>query len=484
VTVLGVGLALIFGRRIARPVDALSRSVASVAAGGPPLPSLRAPHVEEVTQVARAFEAAATQLRTREDALRHSEERYRELAVERERLLDNERAARAEAETANRLKDEFLAILSHELRTPINAVFGWARLLRGGKTEAQMLEHGLEVIERNAAAQVKLIEDLLDVSRIISGKMRLDVRPVDVVTSVENAIESVRHAAEARAIRLETVLDPRAGPVFGDPDRLRQVVWNLLSNAIKFTPRGGRVQVRLERTGSRAAIVVADSGMGITPELLPHIFERFRQGDSTSTRRHGGLGLGLALVKHIVELHGGAVRAESPGAGHGATLTVELPVSLTTPPALAPEPAPVPSSAAALPTVSLKGLRVLVVDDDRDTLDLFTRVLAETGAILRTAASAQEAMTIFMEWRPDVLVSDIEMPDEDGYALIARVRGLSPAEGGEIPVVAVTAYGRVEDRVRLLRAGYTMHVPKPVDPAELMVVLAAVARRRTSEDGR
>jgi signal transduction histidine kinase/CheY-like chemotaxis protein len=482
VTVLAVGLAVVFGRRIARPVADLSRSVASLAAGEPPPPlPEHAPHVDEVTEVARAFEQAAARLSAREAALRESEERFREIAAERARLLDNERAARAEAETANRLKDEFLAVLSHELRTPINAVFGWARLLRGAKAEADTVEHGLEVIERNAAAQVKLIEDLLDVSRIITGKMRVDVRLVDVAAAVDNAIESVRHAAEMKGIRLESMLDARAGPVAGDPDRLRQVVWNLLSNAIKFTPRGGRVQVRLSRAHSRVALVVSDTGAGITPDLLPHIFERFRQGDSTSTRQHGGLGLGLALVKHIVELHGGTVHAESAGEGQGATFRVELPAS----PGGAPAPVlPAPSTASvALPSVSLRGVRVLVVDDDQDSLDLFTRLLAETGAELRTAASVAEAMAIFRAWRPEVLVSDVEMPDEDGYSLIRRIRALPADEGGEIPAVAVTAYGRVSDRVRLLSAGYTMHVPKPVEPAELIVVLAAVARRAGTDGG-
>ena len=474
VAVFAVGLALWFGRRIARPVTQLALSVRSFGAGDAmPAPVERAPAVDEVTEVAQAFDQAAARLHAREASLRESQEQFREIAAERARLLENERHARAEAETANRLKDEFLAVLSHELRTPINAVYGWARLLRTAKSDEPTLTHGLEVIERNAAAQVKLIEDLLDVSRIVTGKMRLDVRLVDVAAAVESAMESVRHAAEVKDIRLLSVLDRRAGPVAGDPDRLRQVVWNLVSNAIKFTMKGGRVQVRLAHSGSRVKIEVADTGAGIKPDLLPHIFERFRQGDSTSTRLYGGLGLGLALVKHIVELHGGTVHAESAGEGMGATFVVELPVSLGTTPALPTAPSPGP----ALPAVSLKGLRVLVVDDDSDTLDLFTQMLGETGAEMRTAASARDAMAILAEWRPTVLISDIDMPDEDGYALIRRVRALSPEDGGEIPAVAVTAYGRVEDRVRLLGAGFNMHVPKPVEPAELMVVLATLARR-------
>src|SRR5947207_1153970 len=310
--VLAVGAALVFARRITRPVTELARSVSRLGAGDEgPVAMARTPAVDEVREVAQAFDEAVARLHASEAALRDSQEQFRQIAAERARLLENERHARAEAETANRLKDDFLAVLSHELRTPINAVFGWARLLRTAKGEEQTLEHGLTVIERNAAAQVKLIEDLLDVSRIVTGKMRLDVCMVDIAAAVESAIESVRHAAEMKDIRLVSVLDPRAGAIAGDPDRLRQVVWNLLSNAIKFTRKGGRVQVRLARVGTRVEIAVADTGAGIAPELLPHIFERFRQGDSTSTRQHGGPGLGLALVKHIVELHGGAVRVES-----------------------------------------------------------------------------------------------------------------------------------------------------------------------------
>ncbi|HEV8143419.1 MAG TPA: ATP-binding protein [Methylomirabilota bacterium] len=479
VAVAAVGLALVFARRIARPVTELARSVGRFGAADEPpaIATVRAPAVDEVTEVARAFDEAAARLRARETALRESQERFREIAAARAHALENEKTARAEAEAANQMKDEFLAVLSHELRTPINAVFGWARLLRTAKGEEQTLEHGLAVIERNAAAQVKLIEDLLDVSRIISGKMRFDVRPVDVAAAVESALDSVRQAAEMKDIRLASVLDPRAGTVVGDPDRLRQLVWNLLSNAIKFTPKGGRVQVRLTRTGSRVEIVVTDTGVGITSEFLPHIFERFRQGDSTSTRQHGGLGLGLALVKHIVELHGGIVRAESAGEGLGATFTVQLPVALAT----TSDATGTSTTPAALPAVSLEGLRVLVVDDDRDTLDLFARVLDETGAELRTATSSEEAMTVFGQWRPTLLISDIEMPDEDGYTLIRRVRALDPSQGGDIPAVAVTAYGRVEDRVKLLGAGFNMHLPKPVEPAELLVVLAILARRATTD---
>jgi signal transduction histidine kinase/ActR/RegA family two-component response regulator len=451
---LAVGLALLFGRRIAGPVVALARSVRGFGAGEPPA-VLPAPAVDEVREVARAFEEAAAQLGAREAALRES---------------------RAQAETANRMKDEFLAVLSHELRTPINAVYGWARMLRDGAVQGPAAAKGLEIIERNASAQVRLIEDLLDISRIVSGKMRLDVRLVDVRTAIGGALDSVRHAAEARGIQLERVLDRRLGPVAGDADRLQQVVWNLLSNAIKFTPRGGRVEVRASQVGTRIEIVVTDTGAGIDAALLPVIFDRFRQGDSSSTRKHGGLGLGLALVKHIAELHGGTVRAESAGEGQGATFTVTLPLSLGPPPSLAAvhREAVAPVAVAA---VALDGLRVLFVDDDPDTLELFAGIVAATGAHVRTATSVAEALTIIPSWHPDVLVADIEMPDEDGYALIAQVRKLTPEQGGAVPAVAVTAYGRVEDRVRLVTAGYDIHLPKPVEPAELLAVLASLARR-------
>jgi len=440
---LALGLAVVVGQRIARPVAALARSVVSFGGGGATEP-LHSPAVDEVREVAQAFEEAAARLRARETTLRE---------------------AREEAETANRMKDEFLAVLSHELRTPINAVYGWARILRtspGGTS----LPHGLEVIERNAAAQVQLIEDLLDVSRIVRGKMQLDVRSVDVAAAVAGAMESMRHAADVKGIHLERQLADGVGPIVGDPDRLRQVVWNLLSNAIKFTPSGGRVTVKLARVNAHVEIVVTDTGSGIEPDLLPHIFERFRQGDSTSTRRHGGLGLGLALVKHIVELHGGTVRAEAGANGAGTTFTVTLPVVAI------PAPAPPAQRDAERPPPKLDGVRVLFVDDDADTLDLFARIMLEHGAEVRTAISAEDAMQIFAAWTPDVFVSDVEMPGEDGYALIQRVRAIS-----DVPAVAVTAYNRTEDRLRVMAAGYNMHVPKPVEPDELVLVVTTLLRR-------
>jgi len=392
-------------------------------------------------------------------------------------LLARERAARAEADAANRSKDEFLAILSHELRTPLNAVYGWARMLRAGQVRDEAA--ALDAIVRNADAQLQLIDDLLDVSRITTGKMRLDVRPVDLATFVTEALDAVRPAAEAKTIRLQHVLDPRAGPVNGDPARLQQVVWNLLMNAVKFTPKGGRVQVHLQRINSHVEIVVADSGQGIAGNVLPFIFDRFRQADSSSTRAYSGLGLGLALVKHLVELHGGTVAAQSPGEGQGATFVVKLPLMIADiTPGSVPRAHPTATSARqAPPGARLDGLRVLLVDDDPDALDLASAILGGAGALVRTCLSTPDALEEIRQWRPDVLVSDIEMPGEDGYSLIHKVRALEVWQGGKTPAVALTAYGRTEDRMRTLSAGYNMHVPKPVDPGEFTTIIASVAGR-------
>jgi signal transduction histidine kinase/ActR/RegA family two-component response regulator len=400
-------------------------------------------------------------------------------AATREELLRKEQAARETAEEAGRAKDQFLAVLSHELRTPLNAVYGWARMLRSGQLRDDAADRALGAILRNANAQVQLIDDLLDVSRVITGKMRLDVRPVDLQAVVEDAVDAIRPAAEAKDIRLQKILDPRAGPTTGDASRLQQVVWNLLANAVKFTPKGGRVQVRLQRVNSHVEIIVSDTGQGIAPEILPFIFERFRQADSSSTRAHAGLGLGLALVKHLVELHGGSVVAHSPGNGEGATFVVKLPLTIAHVPAGAvAQSHPTAPSAEALPeSTRLDDLRVLVVDDDPDALELATAILMGAGAIVRTCHSASEALDALPKWRPHVLVSDIEMPGEDGYALIRKVRALDRELGGNTPAVALTAYGRVQDRMLSLTAGYSMHVPKPVDPGELTTIIASVAGR-------
>jgi PAS domain S-box-containing protein len=393
----------------------------------------------------------------------------RELAA----LLDREQAARREAEAANRMKDEFLATLSHELRTPINAVYGWARMLRLGRVDAASAARGLEVIERNAKMQVQLIEDLLDISRIITGKLRLDVRLLDLPPIIHGALDAVRPAAEAKNVTLDVVLDSRAGPVHGDADRLQQVLWNLLANAVKFTPKRGRVQVRLARANSQVQITVSDTGQGIAPDVLPRIFDRFWQADSSSTRAHGGLGIGLALVRHLVELHGGTVSAASPGEGQGATFTVNVPVALARGD-MFPERVESRESAEPLQP-SLHGVGVLAVEDDRDSLYLIAAILERYGATVKTCASVAEALEALRDWRPHVLLSDLEMPGEDGYALIRKVRAL-PSPGATVPAVALTAYGRGEDRVRTLLAGFTMHVGKPVDPTELAAVVATLAR--------
>jgi signal transduction histidine kinase len=399
------------------------------------------------------------------------------VAIQNAHLLAAEKTARAEAEVANRAKDEFLAVLSHELRTPLNAVYGWARMLRAGDVRDDGRDRALDVIIRNANAQVQLIDDLLDISRVVTGKMRLDMRRVDLTRVVESALDAVRPAAEAKAIRLETVLDPDAGPVAGDPGRLEQVVWNLVMNAVKFTPGGGRIQVDLRRVNARVEIVVADTGRGIAPDVLPFIFDRFRQGDSSSTRAHGGLGLGLALVKHLVELHGGTVAARSPGEGQGATFVVSLPLTTAEPGAPGDRRQSTARSLDLPPTARLAGLRILVVDDDRDAIDLASAILAAAGATVTSAGSAREAFETFRTWRPDVIVSDIEMPEEDGYTLIRKIRSLDEQDRSEIPAVALTAYGRPHDRALALTAGFNMHVRKPVDPAELTMIIASLVSR-------
>jgi len=400
------------------------------------------------------------------------------LAVDNATLYSEAEQARALAEGANRAKDEFLAVVSHELRTPMNAVYGWARMLQMGQIDSATTPRALDAIVRNAHVQLQLIDDLLDVSRIISGKMRLDIRPVDLHPVLESALDAVRPAADAKGLRLQSLVDPSAGPLNGDPDRLQQVVWNLLMNAVKFTPRDGRIQLALQRVGSHLEIVVSDTGAGIKPELLPVIFDRFKQGESGSTRNKGGLGIGLALVRHLVELHGGSVTAESAGEGQGATFRVKLPLVAAF---IEPqEERAHPTAGQPVPTYhgpSLRGLRVLVVDDDPDALDLIATILRRAEAEARLCSSPPEALAMLRSWKPHVLVSDIEMPGEDGYSLIRKVRELAGSEGGQIPAVALTAYGRPEDRVRSLSAGYSMYVAKPVDPVELGVIVANLAGR-------
>jgi PAS domain S-box-containing protein len=398
--------------------------------------------------------------------------------VERERLLAAAEAARAEAEAANRMKDDFLATLSHELRTPLNAIVGWSKILRSGKVDAEDVEEGLSAIDRNAQAQAQIVEDLLDISRIVSGNMRLDVQRVSLTDILDATLASVLPAANAKEIRIHKVFDSLVGPVTGDAARLQQVVWNLLSNAVKFTPKGGMVQVLLERVNSHVEISVIDSGVGIKPEFLPHVFDRFRQADGSTTRRHAGLGLGLAIVKQLVEMHGGSIRAKSPGEGQGATFTLTLPISAVH--AEQPEPPKRhTSNSDALDNVcqdhALAGLKVLVVDDEPDARQLLRRALFECQAQVAVAASVAEALAVVQEFHPDVIVCDIGMPEQDGYDLIHRVRA-DPATR-DIPAAALTAFARPEDRKRSLLAGFQTHVAKPVDPAELTAVVASLAFR-------
>ncbi|MGH9901116.1 MAG: hybrid sensor histidine kinase/response regulator, partial [Pyrinomonadaceae bacterium] len=407
----------------------------------------------------------------------------RQAEAEREAVLDREQSLREQAEAANRLKDEFLATVSHEIRTPLTAILGWANILRTNSFDDATAARALETIERNARAQTQIIDDLLEVSRIITGKLRINVHPVGLAPVVEAAVDVVRPAAAAKGIRIETRLDPATGVVAGDPDRLQQAVWNLLSNAVKFTPSGGRVEVRLERSGDHIETTVADTGEGISPEFLPYVFDRFRQADSTTTRAHGGLGLGLAIVRHLVEAHGGTVHVASGGKGRGATFTIRLPLAA----ALAvsshwdgTERRARQTGEAARASGSpeqLGGLRVLVVDDEPDTLELLSTALARHGAEVTTADSAAVALAVLERSRHDVMLSDIGMPDEDGYALIRKVRALPAERGGRTPAAALTAYAREEDRARALSAGFQAHLPKPVGPAELVSMVASLAGR-------
>jgi PAS domain S-box-containing protein len=399
-------------------------------------------------------------------------------AEERKTLLESERAARSVAERMSDVKDEFLATLSHELRTPLNAILGWSQVLRSGVRDESDLVKGLETIERNARAQTRLIEDLLDMSRITSGKLRLDVQPLQPALFIEAAVETVKPAADAKGIHLETFLNPTTGLVSGDPNRLQQVIWNLLSNAIKFTPKDGKVQILVERVHSYIQINIADTGMGIRPEFIPHLFERFRQGDATTTRRYGGLGLGLSIVKSLVELHGGTIAVKSGGEGRGTTVTVNLPLAVVhRTPSGEPGFDAKPRIAATLIPAELAGVKVLVVDDQRDARDLIKRVLEDCAAEVFSAGTADEALRLIELHNPHILISDIGMPDTDGFDLLRRVRALGAHRGGKLPAIALTALARSDDRTRALRAGFVVHVAKPVDPSELVATVASVAGR-------
>jgi signal transduction histidine kinase/CheY-like chemotaxis protein len=402
--------------------------------------------------------------------------------AEREELLAREQVAREAAEAANRSKDEFLAMVSHELRSPLNAILGYASLLRHGELDAQKTKRAIEVIERSGKLQAQLIDDLLDTARIISGKLRLVVGPVDMVSVIEESVQTIHPAAEAKGISLQVNLPPKIGQITGDPARLQQVVWNLLSNAVKFTPQEGRVEVRLERVDPHICIIVSDTGKGISPDFLPYVFDRFRQFDASSARRYGGLGLGLALVKYLVELHGGTIEAASAGEGQGATFKVVLPVRAVA--------TPLGEARGASVTVKssweLAGVRALVVDDEDDARELLKSALTQYGADVVVASSAAEAYDLITtapaEERPDVMVTDLGMPGEDGYSLIRRVREWERVRGAYTPAVALTAHGRAEDRMRALMAGFQMHVAKPAEPAELAVVITSLIRRPNSGD--
>lgn len=392
-------------------------------------------------------------------------------------LFKRERAARADAEKANRLKDEFLATLSHELRTPLNAVIGWSRMLGSGRLDREGSKHALEVIERNAWAQKQIIEDILDVSRVITGKLQLNLSPVDLVSVVDAALDAVRPAMEAKEIVIETLIDASLRLVSADADRLQQVIWNILSNAAKFTPNGGRVEISVSQTTTHVHIQVKDSGPGIEPEFLPYVFERFRQADGSTTRKHGGLGLGLAIVRHLVELHGGTIASENRDDGNGAIFTVRLPLPSGE---LRPETLAGADSAfneTQSEQISLEGLQILVVDDETDALDLITVELAQHGAKVTAVTDAEEALKALRQCQFDLLISDIGMPKIDGYDLIRQIRKQETGKDTHIPAVALTAYARIQDRMQAIVAGYSTHIAKPVDATELVTIVASLAGR-------
>ncbi len=429
-------------------------------------------------ELASSHQALEERVAERTRELQESNERLqaeiaerRRAESDREALLTREQILRAEAEELSRLKDEFLATMSHELRTPLNAIFGWITLLRTRRLDSPTEERALETIERNARAQKRLIEDLLDVSRVVTGKVTLELAVVDPRRIVEASIETMLPAAQAKGIELVPRLDDKAGVLRGDSARLQQIVCNLLSNAIKFTPVGGRVEVRLSRRDTEAEITVRDSGQGIKGEFLPYVFDRFRQEDGSISRRHGGLGLGLAIVRHLVELHGGTVSAASDGEGQGATFTVRIPTRHD-PVERSPEPLPAASSAPPL-----AGVHVLVVDDDPGAREVIARILQALGARVTLAGSGPAALTLLFERKPHVLVADLGMPEMDGYALIEQIRALDPNLGGRVPAVAVTAYASAQDRLRALHAGYQNHIAKPVEPEELAAVITSLAGR-------
>jgi len=417
-----------------------------------------------------------TARRHAERQLQHREMELAKLAAERELFLESERAARSTAERLSHMKDEFLATLSHELRTPINAIQGWATLLRERKNSPADHARGLETIERNARIQAQIVNDLLDMSRIISGKVQLEVQPLYLHEVINNSIDAVSQSAVAKNIRIQPMLDTGIGLVRGDPNRLQQVLWNLLSNAIKFTAKGGRVQVVLERVNSHVEICIEDTGIGIRPDFLPYVFDRFRQADSGTTRRHGGLGLGLSIVKNLVELHGGTVRVKSPGENQGSTFIVSLPISYVRGSAreTTARPGGFGDVAEAIELPELRNIRVLIIDDEADGRTLVAHILQDRGASPVCISSAEEALEALGREHFDVLLSDIGMPNMDGYQLIREVRRLDKSRTKPIPAIAITAYARPEDRQRSLLAGFHMHLSKPIEPRELIASIAGL----------
>jgi len=405
---------------------------------------------------------------------------------EREDLLNRERRARSDAERASRMKDEFLATISHELRTPLNAIVGWVYLLKSGATGPGEMEEGLTAIERSTRVQAQLIEDLLDMSRIISGQIRLDVQPVDLPLVIDSAVETVMPSIEAKQIRLKTIIDPLAGHMRGDPARLQQVIWNLLSNAVKFTPKGGRIDIAVAKVHSNIEITISDSGEGIAADFLPFLFERFRQADGSTTRRHTGLGLGLAIVKQLVELHGGTVEAKSAGEGQGSTFYVRLPLPAATAQEITSPLRSYPFAGSGSATSRddskrLEFVKLLIVDDEPDSREVVRRILQGCGAEVTAVESAEQALARLREGRYHVLVSDIGMPEVDGFELIRRVRNSGHKAGSDIPAVALTAFARSEDRRFAMESGFDMFISKPVDPAELVAVVERCAARANRE---
>lgn len=431
----------------------------------------------ELTQARAELEQRVLE-RTNELARANAELRLeiaerRRVEEERAQLLAREQEARQAAESANRLKDDFLTTVSHELRTPLTAIVGWTEMLRDGALDPAAAERALLTIERNAKAQVNLVNDLLDASRIVTGKLQIEIRPVELITIVEAAVDTLRPAVEAKDLRLQMVLQPWVGPFSGDHSRLQQIISNLISNAIKFTPPGGMIEVRLERRGGQAVITISDTGQGIRPEFLPHVFDRFRQADGSTTRTHGGLGLGLAIVKHLVEMHGGTIQADSRGEGHGASFAVTLPLAqiqrmqVTDGQVVGGNPR----------SSILSGVRVLVVDDEADAREVLAAMLQRCSADVRVAASVAEALAIIPKWRPDVLVSDIGMPGEDGYMLIRKLRSLPLAQGGQIPALALTAHAGAQDRQLALASGYQNHLAKPIKGPDLSAAVVSLVGR-------